>query len=123
MLVSSIYHDLIVKLHAASAQWALALTGGGASAAGELLSVPGGSRTILEIVVPYHERALADYLGHEPDSYCSLATGQALARRTLERARWLAPGAAVYGLGCTASLVSERPKRGDHPGMHCQLGK
>jgi hypothetical protein len=114
MLVHSVYHDLIVKLHASPAHWALALTGGGASAAGKLLSVPGGSRTILEIVVPYHPRALAEYLGREPESYCSPATCQVLARRALERARWLAPGAAVYGLGCTASLISDRVKRGDH---------
>src|SRR5262249_17225033 len=30
------------------------------------------------------------------------------------RATWLAPGETVVGLGCTASLVSDRPKRGDH---------
>src|SRR5438093_5579606 len=107
-------HDLIVALHAAPAKWVLALTGGGASAAGELLSVPGGSRTLLEIVVPYQELALAEYLGHRPASFCSEATGQVMARRALERARWLAPGEQVYGLGCTASLCSDRPKRGDH---------
>src|SRR5262249_25773617 len=31
-----------------------------------------------------------------------------------ERARRLAPGAAVAGVGCTASLATDRPKRGDH---------
>ncbi|HWY86328.1 MAG TPA: hypothetical protein VNX28_06375, partial [Gemmataceae bacterium] len=60
-------HDLIVGLHATPAQWVLALTGGGASVAGHLLSVPGGSRTLLEIVVPYHEQALAEFLGRPPD--------------------------------------------------------
>jgi hypothetical protein len=106
--------DLIVGLHAAPAQWVLALTGGGASVAGHLLSVPGGSRTILEIVVPYHEQALAEFLGRRPESHCSVSTSQAMARRALERAQWLAPEGQVYGLGCTASLVSDRPKRGEH---------
>lgn len=107
-------HNLVVALHTAPGQWVLALTGGGASAAGDLLNVPGGSRTLLEIVVPYHDRALVDFLGQRPDNYCSVAVSQAMARRALERARWLAPGEQVFGLGCTASLVSDRPKRGDH---------
>ena len=107
-------HDLIATLHARPAQWVLALTGGGASAAGELLSVPGGSRTILEIVIPYHAQAVAEFLGHQPNNFCSVATSQAMAWRALDRALWLAPGKQVFGLGCTASLVSDRPKRGDH---------
>jgi hypothetical protein len=37
-----------------------------------------------------------------------------MARRALERAGELAPGALVAGCGCTASLASDRPKRGDH---------
>jgi nicotinic acid mononucleotide adenylyltransferase len=37
-----------------------------------------------------------------------------MAVRAHERARWLAPGERVVGLGCTASLATDRPKRGDH---------
>jgi hypothetical protein len=110
----SISRDLIAALHAAPARWVLAITGGGAAAAAELLSVPGGSRSVLEIVVPYHEQALADFLGHRPDASCSALASEAMARRALDRARWLAPAEATFGLGCTASLVSDRPKRGDH---------
>jgi len=106
-------NQLIVALHAAPAQWVLVLTGGGASAAAALLSVPGGSRTLLEIVVPYCERSLAEFIGRQPESSCSAATSQAMARQALARARWLAPGE-VFGLASTASLVSDRPKRGDH---------
>src|SRR5262245_20314223 len=46
---------LIAQLHDAPVRYALALTGGGAAAAGWLLSVPGGSRTVLEVAVPYDE--------------------------------------------------------------------
>jgi hypothetical protein len=106
--------NMISALHAHPARWVLAITGGGASAVGELLSVPGGSRTLLEIVVPYHEQALADFLGYRPDAFCSPETSIALAHGALARARWLAPGQGAFGLGCTASLVSDRPKRGDH---------
>lgn len=37
-----------------------------------------------------------------------------MAVRALERARWLAPGEAVAGVSCTASLRSATPKRGEH---------
>ncbi len=104
----------IAALHQAPYRWVLALTGGATGAVAQLLSVPGGSRSILEVVVPYHEQALADFLGYRPEQYCSAHASQEMARRALERARWLAPGQAVLGLGCTASLVTDRPKRGDH---------
>jgi hypothetical protein len=105
---------LIEAVHRSPFQFVLAVTGGGASAGGLLLSVPGGSRTVLEIVVPYHEHALADFLGHRPEQFCSAATGQVMAGRALERARALAPGMPVLGIGCTASLATDREKRGDH---------
>jgi len=107
-------HDLITTLHTTSSRWVLAITGGGTTAAGDLLSVPGGSRTILEIIVPYHEKVLAEFLGHAPDSSCGTSTSQDMARRAQERASWLTPSEHVFGLGSTASLVSDQPKHGDH---------
>jgi hypothetical protein len=106
--------NLIQLLHQAPQKWVLAITGGGTGAVAQILQVPGGSRTVLEVVVPYHEEALTDFLGYRPEQYCSAATSQALARRARERAHWLAPGEAVLGLGCTASLVTDRPERGEH---------
>ncbi len=105
---------LIEALHCAPYQYVLTVTGGGAAAAALRLGVPGGSRTILEVLVPYHGRALEAFLGREPEQSCSAETSRALARRALERAGELAPGSLVAGCGCTASLVSDRPKRGDH---------
>jgi nicotinamide mononucleotide (NMN) deamidase PncC len=106
--------DLIARLHACPVKYALSATGGGAAASGWLLSVPGASRTVLEVAVPYAERALAEYLGHTPASFCSAETARAMAERAHARAAWLAPGEPVAGVGCTASLRSDRPKRGDH---------
>jgi hypothetical protein len=105
---------LIVALHALPLRCAMALTGGGTTAAAWLLSVPGGSRTILDVAIPYSEAALCDYLGCRPASFCSAETSRLMAARALERARRLAPRAAVVGVGGTASLRSDRPKRGDH---------
>jgi hypothetical protein len=106
--------QLIEAIHRAPFRCVLAATGGGSTAIALLLSVPGGSRTVLEAVVPYHEHALTDYLAKRPQSSCSAATARDLATCAYERASWLAPGEAVVGVGCTASLATDRPKRGDH---------
>jgi hypothetical protein len=105
---------LIESIHQAPFQCVLALTGGGTTAAAQLLEVPGGSRTVLEAVVPYGESALADYLGKRPEQFCSAQTSRDMARRAYQRACWLTAGVPVVSLGCTASLASDRPKRGDH---------
>src|SRR5262245_60483194 len=105
---------LIEALHRAPYQYALAVTGGGSGAVAHLLNVPGGSRTILEALVPYHAEAMAAFLGRHPEQSCSAETSRLMARRAFERARRLAPLGNAAGLGCTASLVSDRPKRGDH---------
>ncbi len=105
---------LIEAIHRASHKCVLALTGGGAQVAGLLLSVPRGSRTVLEVHVPYHEQALAEYLGRQPAQSCSAATSRDMAARAYERARWLSPDGPVIGVGCTASLATDRPKRGEH---------
>ncbi|HXG11950.1 MAG TPA: hypothetical protein VNK04_19495 [Gemmataceae bacterium] len=106
--------QLITALHDAGRLCVLAVTGGGAKAAAALLTVPGASRSILEVVVPYHERALVDFLGYTPEQFCSADASRAMAVRAYERGRQLAPGRPVIGLGCTASLATDRPKRGEH---------
>ncbi len=105
---------LIALLHQSPYRCVLSATGGGAGAIAWLLSVPGGSRTVLEAAVPYAEESLAEYLGRRPESSCFAPTSRDMAIRAEQRARWLAPGAPTVGVGCTASLRSDRPKRGDH---------
>ena len=107
---------LVQQIHAGPMQVVLAVTGGGSTAIGDLLAVPGASRTVLEASVPYSADALVDYLGFEPDQSCSEATARALAMVAFERARRLSPDDPyrLMGVGCTASLASDREKRGPH---------
>lgn len=109
---------LIQEFHAGSSRLVLVVTGGGSRVIGELLSVPGASRTVLEAVVPYAPQALEDWLGHRPDQFCSRATALSMASVAWSRARRLAgpdpQTQGCLGVGCTASLVSDRPKHGDH---------
>lgn len=107
--------SLIREIHDAPARLVLAVAGGGARALAEILEVPGASRTVLEAVVPYSDRAMIDWLGARPDQFCSEPTARAMAMAAFLRARRLdesdGPRA---GVACTASLVSDRPKRGPH---------
>lgn len=105
----------IEAIHSAPLQLVLAVTGGGTSAIGQLLAVPGGSRTLLEARVPYCELALAEWLGATPEQACSERTARAIAMAAFARGRQLAsnPGRTT-GIGVTAALATSRPKRGDH---------
>jgi hypothetical protein len=109
------WRQLISALHASGPKAALAITGGGSGAIGELLRIPGGSRLLVEAQVPYDEQALAAFLGFAPAQACSAGTAIAMAQAARVRAEKLAPaGANVVGLGATAALVSDRPRRGEH---------
>ncbi len=109
------WQQLISTLHASGPKAALAITGGGSGAIGELLRVPGGSRLLIEAQVPYDEGALEMFLGFAPAQASSAATAIAMAHAARARALRLVPGHAdLVGLGATAALVSDRPRRGEH---------
>ena len=109
------WQQLISALHASGRKAALAITGGGSGAIGELLRVPGGSRLLIEAQVPYDALALAAFLGFAPAQACSADTAIAMARSARARAARLVPaGTDLVGLGATAALVSDRPRKGEH---------
>ena len=109
------WQQLISALHGSGRKAALAITGGGSGAVGELLRVPGGSRLLIEAQIPYDAQALAAFLGFAPAQACSADTAIAMAQSARARAARLAPaGADLVGLGATAALVSDRPRRGEH---------
>ena len=109
------WQRLISALHASGRKAALAITGGGSGAIGELLRVPGGSRLLIEAQVPYDALALEAFLGFAPAQACSSDTAIAMARSARARAARLVPaGTDLVGLGATAALVSDRPRKGEH---------
>ena len=109
------WHQLISTLHGSGRKASLAITGGGSGAIGELLRVPGGSRLLIEAQVPYDEQALATFLGYAPAQASSADTAIAMARSARARAAKLVPaGNDLVGLGATAALVSDRPRKGEH---------
>jgi hypothetical protein len=109
------WRQLISAVHASGRKAALAITGGGSGAVGELLRVPGGSRLLIDAQVPYDELALAAFLGFAPAQACASDTAIAMAQNARARAARLMPaGTDLVGLGATAALVSDRPRRGEH---------
>jgi nicotinic acid mononucleotide adenylyltransferase len=109
------WQQLISTLHASGRKAALAITGGGSGAISELLRVPGGSRLLIDAQVPYDAHALAAFLGFAPEQACSADTAIAMARSVRARAARLVPADTdLIGLGATAALVSDRPRKGEH---------
>jgi|TARA_Y100000031_G_scaffold156324_1_gene210424 nicotinamide mononucleotide (NMN) deamidase PncC len=114
---SVLLSQLVEGIHASPVSLVMAVTGGGSDAIAQLLQIPGASRTVLEATVPYHPSALTQYLQSAPDNSCSLATARSMAMVAFQRALQLAPERdpeELAGVACTASLATERQKRGDH---------
>ncbi|HZZ26732.1 MAG TPA: hypothetical protein VFE46_01895 [Pirellulales bacterium] len=126
--------ELIRRIHAGPGQLVLVVTGGGSGAISDLLIQPGGSRTVLEAIVPYSAASLVEFLHARPEHFCSARTARMMAMAAFQRARHLQlrtenvptlpadrlisaganPIGLPVGISCTASLASDRPKRGPH---------
>ena len=102
-------------IHRSPAKVVIVMAGGGAQALGWLLSVPGASRTVLEVQVPYSAAALTQLLGAEPGRVVSAETSRDMARAAFGRAGRLGTGGGpLVGIGCTAAIATDHPKRGEH---------
>ena len=107
--------NLVSNLHSASMKIVLAVTGGGAACISDLLTVPGASQTVLEVVVPYSSSSLKKLLGKSSNQSVSLETAREMASVCRERAQILDPGnIQVAGVACTAALTTNRSRRGDN---------
>ena len=91
----------------------VAATGSGAGLTGLLWDVPGISKVLVGTVFPYAPEATDQFLGFQPDSYCSERTAIALALEAYLRA-FQPEGAPAVGLGLTGSVASTTAHRGDH---------
>jgi len=108
--------QVITQIHDSPSMAVLVVTGGGARTLAELTAVPGASRTILEALIPYCDASLTEFLQAMPEQAVASDTAKALATRAYERAAVLKPreGVPVIGVACTATLATDRPKKGPH---------
>ncbi len=108
--------NLIQAIHDSPPRVMYAAAGAGSRALADLLAVPGASRTLLEALIPYAADSFDEFLGGAPEQYVSAETGRRMAGRALARAHHLRELETwpIVGLACTATLVTDRPKRGEH---------
>ena len=157
--------EYVEAFHHSPTQIVAALSGGGTLILGDLLTVPGGSRTLIEAAVPYSHESISNYIGRVPEQFCCSRTARCLAMTAFYHARKILRSEAlrkrgyvnpeqvspktvdvsheienitesaiirsftfvvpedldesdalknVIGIGCTASLATDRQKMGEH---------
>ncbi len=107
--------QLIQEVHDSPGRVMVATAGAGTQALAWLLGVAGASRTLLEALIPYEETSFNAFLGQAPKKYVSPNTARLMAGRAVTRAQQLCQGDVdVIGLACTATIITDRPKRGEH---------
>jgi nicotinic acid mononucleotide adenylyltransferase len=107
--------ELLTAIHATPHMMTMNFAGAGAQALAWLHSVGGSSRTILEATDRYVPSSLMEAVGYMPEKFTSVEVGKALAQNAYRRARHLAkPELPVFGVGCTATIATDRAKKGDH---------
>ena len=113
--MDSVRQEFLSAIHSSGRQAVIVVTGGGSLAISDLLTVPGASAFLLEARVPYSSPALTEWLGRAPEQSCGRETALAMSVVAYQRARQMsADSEMAIGVGCTAALVSDRPKRGEH---------
>ena len=114
-LQSNQLEKIINKIHASPQKVVIDFAGAGSQALVWLHGVGGSSRTILEATDRYAPTSLIDLIGFEPEKFASLEVARAMAIQAYSRACRLAdPTTPVAGIGCTATIATDRTKRGDH---------
>ena len=106
---------LIKAIHASPTRVVIEFAGAGAQALAWLHAVAGSSRTVVEAVDRYHPASMIEALGYEPAHFVSAEVARRLAVNAFARACALCSSAErVAGLAWTATIATDRSKRGDH---------
>ena len=107
--------SVVRSIHASPVQIVIATAGGGSGAIAALARMPGASKTLLHAAVPYSESAMRTFLRFVPENLCSPETAADIARRALEMAKAFGSATAsdLIGVGVTAALATDRPRRGE----------
>ncbi|MDO4550062.1 MAG: hypothetical protein Q4C96_02280 [Planctomycetia bacterium] len=106
----------ISAIHRSEHQGVFAFTGGGSVFLSRLLCTPGASHTVLEAIIPYSYNSLQAFLNFSPEQACCELTARKMAVTAWQRAIKYtgSPSAELFGFSCTASLKTEKMKRGQH---------
>ena len=105
---------LIKKLHDSSGKFVAVITGGGLSAMADILSVPGASKTVLEVTVPYSKSSLFAYIKKNHESHVSKEEAILLANVAYKRSKTYeqADNIETIGISCTAAIATIPVRKG-----------
>lgn len=104
---------IIEQIHESIVRCVIATAGAGSQGVASLLAVEGASQTVLEAVIPYGRASFNQFIHRTPTAYVDPKTARWLAGMAFQRARELREGdVPVVGIGCSATIVSNRPKLG-----------
>lgn len=109
--------DLVTAIHATPHKLVLAFAGAGAGAVAWLHSVGGSSRTVLSALDVYAHKSMVELVGFAPSNYTVPRVARAMADACLRTARRQLPDGStdpVVGVGSTATIATDRLKRGEH---------
>ncbi len=104
-------HKIVQKIHESPFHFSLAITGGGSEIIPNLLKVGGGSASVLSVYIPYHEKALCEFLRDVPEKFCSVETARKLAVKAFFETQKIQQDRQFFGLGCSASLKKNSSER------------
>ena len=107
--------ELVRLVHASPTRVCAVVTGGGVLALAWLFGEPGASRTFLDAQIPYSMRALDEYVGVDAEQHVSPTEADRMAATALMRGHRLAESMeGIAGVSCTATIATDRPKKGEH---------
>jgi len=107
--------QIIDAIHRSPQMVVLEFAGAGALALAWLHRVGGSSRTVLEATDRYASRSLIEAVGFTPTQFTAPDVAEAMATRAYIRAGQLVnSGTPVVGVGCTATISTDRVKWGEH---------
>jgi nicotinamide mononucleotide (NMN) deamidase PncC len=107
--------ETIARLFDSGRKLVYEFTGAGGLALAWLHSIAGSSRMLMEASDRYSPDSLASLLGHTPQKAVSAETAAGMSHRAYRRAVRLSDGELpCIGLACTATIATDRNKRGDH---------
>ncbi|MFA5550913.1 MAG: hypothetical protein WDA03_04775 [Trueperaceae bacterium] len=107
--------ELATAIHATPHKMVMAFAGAGAQSLAWLHGVGGSSRTILAALDIYSPASMLQLVGFMPARFTSRRVARAMARRSRALAASYAPASdPVFGLASTATIATDRAKRGDH---------
>jgi hypothetical protein len=106
---------LIARIHASNYKAVIEFAGAGSLGLAWLHAVAGSSRTLLEATDRYSTPSMVSLLGQMPSRFVARETAEAMAERAYWRAMTLSDGGhGCVGVACTATIATDRVKKGDH---------